>query len=103
MFFYGLKEAWERERTRAVLECESAEALQHIMNPDPGYALALLVDMIRGLLSENWEDLHVYHISPSANAAASALANLCLAAADGGVNSMVDPPSAIRGVLEAEM
>lgn len=100
MFFYGLKEAWERERTRAVLECESAEALQHIMNPDPGYALALLVDMIRGLLSENWEDLHVYHISPSANAA---LANLCLVAADGGVNSMVDPPSAIKGVLEAEM
>ncbi|KAL1823959.1 hypothetical protein ACET3Z_010737 [Daucus carota] len=79
------------------------ETLHHIKNDDPCNGMPGLVSMIRNLLSKNWEDLHVYHISPSANAVASALTNHCLTAEDGGLNSMVDPPSAIRDVIEAEM
>ncbi|KAK1373057.1 hypothetical protein POM88_029250 [Heracleum sosnowskyi] len=44
--YYGLKMAWERNKTNLVVFSECREAITIIRNDDPSYPMAMLVDMI---------------------------------------------------------
>ena len=96
--FYGLKMAWELEKTNVVVFSECREAIDAIKNPDPTHDMAMLVDLITNLLRENWEFVDVLPTYPDANIGAAAMANYYLTGS-GGVDELVEPPAAIRSLV----
>ena len=99
--WYGLKLAWEAGKTSVTLECESEEAVNHVLHPDENYEMFQLVLMIRQIMSEAWDVCDIVHIPSSSNLPATALANRALNG-DGGLEYRDVPPSFIRSLLNAE-
>lgn len=102
LFVKKIKWAWKTENKHVYLECESAEAVDVILYPDPSHPMAFLVSMINGLMREAWDDLQILLIYPSANQAATALANHCING-DGGIETIHSPPPAVRVMLDQDM
>lgn len=96
--FYGLKMAWEREKTSVVIFSESRAAINAINAADPAHPMAMLVNMVSGLLRESWDFVDIQPTHPDANAAVNAMAQHCMRG-DGGVEEFVEPPSAIKAII----
>ncbi|KAK1385844.1 hypothetical protein POM88_023579 [Heracleum sosnowskyi] len=96
--YYGLKMAWERNKTNLVLFSECREAITIIRNDDHSYPMAMLVDMIRMLLGENWTSVDIQHTHADANGGANAVAGYYLGH-EGGIREMDEPPEAISHLI----
>lgn len=96
--FYGLKMAWEREKTSVVVFSESMAAINAINAADPAHPMAMLIDMIICLLRESWDFVEIQPTHPSANAAANVMAQYCLSLG-GGVEEFAEAPSAIKDII----
>ncbi|XP_074342630.1 uncharacterized protein LOC141680252 [Apium graveolens] len=68
--YYGLKHAWEHNITIVILECDSAEAVALVLENDPNYPMAFLLELINNLMEEDWDDVQLEEISEGANQAA---------------------------------
>ncbi|KAK1380376.1 hypothetical protein POM88_027120 [Heracleum sosnowskyi] len=71
--YYGLKMVWERNKTNVVSFAECREAISVINNHDPVYPMAILADMIRLLLGENWTYVDIQPTHADANGGANAM------------------------------
>lgn len=91
--FHGLKLAWESGQTTLLVETACAEALEHILHPDPFFPMADLVTLINNLHTEPWEDLQFNLVSESANNVALTLTIL-------GV--LPTAPATIRDIIAEE-
>ncbi|KAK1386909.1 hypothetical protein POM88_015087 [Heracleum sosnowskyi] len=82
--YYGLKMAWECEKTSVVVFTESRKAIEVINNRDPTFAMASLIEMITMLLGEDWSHVDIQSLHADVNLAVNALANYYLDGEGGG-------------------
>ena len=100
--FYGLKMAWEKGNVKSVfIESDCLEAVNLINNPDPGFFLADLVDMIKALESEEWDSCAIVHVPSSSNEAATALARAYVDG-EGGLVDLPRAPAFLQPMIDAE-
>ncbi|XP_074326900.1 uncharacterized protein LOC141664843 [Apium graveolens] len=75
--FYGLKLVWEHQDKFVLVESDCEEAVNLVLNPNPGFEMYDLICMIKNIMSESWELCELIYIPSSANIAVAALANKC--------------------------
>lgn len=99
--YYGLVLAWEKEKTTVTLETDDGELLRRVMNPDPEDSCMYLIDMIVRIMDEDWDNLELKAIPPSANGAAE-LADYFLDG-EGGVDEIRILPRSVKAIVDREM
>ncbi|KAK1387120.1 hypothetical protein POM88_015298 [Heracleum sosnowskyi] len=81
-----------------IMKKNGREAITIISNDDPSYPMAMLVDMIRMLLGENWTSVDIQHTHADANGGANAVTGYYLSH-EGGIREMDKPPEAISHLI----
>ncbi|KAK1398487.1 hypothetical protein POM88_008350 [Heracleum sosnowskyi] len=98
VIYYGLKMAWERNKTNLVVFSECREAISIIRNDDLEYPIAMLVDMIRMLLGDTWTSMDIQSTHVDANGGANSMAGYYLDH-EGGIPEMDEPPEVISHLI----